>query len=190
MNCMSQMMINTLRPRQNGRHLADDIFKCISVIENIWNSINISLRFARKGRINNISALVKIMAWPRPGDKSLSEPMMVYRRIYASLVLNELRAAKASWRCIKKKFYLQQRVLFEKILIYPVLMYEPIFELNGFTLISAWIRNPTPCTLWSVRWNYCILIVQRQKVKSLIHSQTSPSKFRNVVISCQTVLFM
>ena len=97
------MMINTLMPRQNGRHFADDIFKCIFLIENIWNSINISLRFVRKGRINNISALVQIMAWRLPGGKPLSEPMMVYRRIYASLVLNELRAAKASWRCIKKE---------------------------------------------------------------------------------------
>ena len=70
-------LINALRPRQNGRHFADDILKCIFLIENIWNSINISLKFVRKGRINNISALVQIMAWRRPGDKPLSEPMMV-----------------------------------------------------------------------------------------------------------------
>ena len=38
--------------------------------------------------INNIPALVQIMAWRRPGDKPLSEPM---RRIYASLGLNELK---------------------------------------------------------------------------------------------------
>ena len=30
-----------------------------------------------KGPINNIPALVQIMAWRRPGDKPLSEPMMV-----------------------------------------------------------------------------------------------------------------
>ena len=41
--------------------------------------------------INNIPALVQIMAWRRPGDKQLSEPMMVsYWRIYASFGLNEL----------------------------------------------------------------------------------------------------
>ena len=28
--------INTLRPRQNGRHLADAIFKCILLNENVW----------------------------------------------------------------------------------------------------------------------------------------------------------
>ena len=28
--------INTLRPRQNYRHFADDIFKCISISQNFW----------------------------------------------------------------------------------------------------------------------------------------------------------
>ena len=37
---MSELQLfNTLRPRQNGRHLADDIFKCIFVIENVWTLI-------------------------------------------------------------------------------------------------------------------------------------------------------
>ena len=43
----------------------------------IWISIDISLKFVPKGPINNIPALVQIMAWRRPGDKPLSEPMMV-----------------------------------------------------------------------------------------------------------------
>ena len=37
----------------------------------------ISLKFAPKGSINNMSALVQIMVWCHPGDKPLSEPMMV-----------------------------------------------------------------------------------------------------------------
>ena len=68
---------NTLRPRQKGCHSADDIVKCILLNENVWISITISLKFVRKGQINNIPALVQIMAWRRPGDKPLSEPMMV-----------------------------------------------------------------------------------------------------------------
>ena len=32
--------------------------------------------FIHKGPINNIPALVQIMAWRRPGDKPLSEPMV------------------------------------------------------------------------------------------------------------------
>ena len=71
------LCFNTLRPRQNGRHFADDIFKCIFLNENVSVSIKNSLKFAPKGPINNISPLVQIMAWRRPGDKPLSEPMMV-----------------------------------------------------------------------------------------------------------------
>ena len=69
--------LNTLRPRQNGHHFPDNIFKCIFLNENVWISIKISLNFVPKGPINNISALVQIMAWRQPGDKPLSEPMMV-----------------------------------------------------------------------------------------------------------------
>ena len=69
--------INILRPRQNGRLFADDIFKRIFFNENIRISIKISLKFVPKGLINNIPPLVLIMAWRRPGDKPLSEPMMV-----------------------------------------------------------------------------------------------------------------
>ena len=69
--------VNTLRSRQNGRHFPDDIFKWIFVNENVWISINISLNFVPRGPINNIPTLVRVMAWRRPGDKPLSEPMMV-----------------------------------------------------------------------------------------------------------------
>ena len=71
------VIINTLRPRQNGRHFADNIFKCIFLNESVWIPIKISLQFVPRGPINNIPALVQIMAWRRPGDKPLSEAMMV-----------------------------------------------------------------------------------------------------------------
>ena len=70
-------IVNTLRPRQNGRHFPDDIFKCIFLNENIWILIKFSLKFVPKGPINNIPSLVQIMAWRRPGDKPLSEPTLV-----------------------------------------------------------------------------------------------------------------
>ena len=68
---------NTLRPRQNGRHFPDDIFKWIFANENAWISINTSMKFVPRGPINNMPALVLIMAWRRPGDKPLFEPMLV-----------------------------------------------------------------------------------------------------------------
>ena len=44
----------------------------------MWISLKIPLKFVRKGPINNIPVLVQIMAWRRPGDKPLSEPMLVF----------------------------------------------------------------------------------------------------------------
>ena len=66
--------VNTLRPRQNGPHYTDDIFKSIFLNEYVWIPIKISLRIVPKGPINNIPALIQIMAWRRSGDKPLSEP--------------------------------------------------------------------------------------------------------------------
>ena len=107
MNQPWMIWVNTLRPRQNGRHLQDDIFKWIFINENVWIGVNtlrprqnghhftddnfkriflnenvrilieISLKFFPKGWINNIPSLVQIMAWRLPGDKPLSESMMV-----------------------------------------------------------------------------------------------------------------
>ena len=76
-SCICFDRFKTLRPRQNGRHFADDIFKCISLNENVSIAIKFSLKFVPKAPINNIPALVQITAWRRPSDKPLSEPMMV-----------------------------------------------------------------------------------------------------------------
>ena len=70
------MIVNTLELRQNGRHFADDIFKCIFLNKNVWILITIPLKFIPKSSINNIPALVQIKAWRRPGDKPLSETMV------------------------------------------------------------------------------------------------------------------
>ena len=98
--------VNTWRPRPNGRHFPDDIFKCLFLNGNIWILIKMSLTFVLNGPINNMSALFQIMAWHRIGDKPLSETMLtwftdatshclnqwwlVYWSLYASLGLNEL----------------------------------------------------------------------------------------------------
>ena len=68
---------NTLRPRRNWQHFAEDILKRIFFDENVWIVIKIQLKFVPEGPINNIPGLVQIMAWRRSGDKPLSETMMV-----------------------------------------------------------------------------------------------------------------
>ena len=62
---------------QNGRHFPDVVFKGIFLNENAWIPNKISLKPVPKSPNNNIPQLVQVMAWRRPGDNSLSEPMMV-----------------------------------------------------------------------------------------------------------------
>ena len=64
--------LNTSSPRQNGRHFADKIFKRVFL-----NEHEFPLIFLLKGAIKNIAVLVLIMAWRRPGDKPVSEPIVV-----------------------------------------------------------------------------------------------------------------
>ena len=75
--------INTLRPRQNGHHFPDNIFKCTFLKENVWISIKIPLRLVPKGPINNI----QIMTWCQSGDK----PLKPINDKYMSLCLNEVK---------------------------------------------------------------------------------------------------
>ena len=92
----SKVSLNTLRPTQGGHNFPDNIFKCNFLNESVWILINISLNFVPEGQINNITALVQIMAWGQPGDKPLSEPVMVRLLIYiyASLCLNVLSVCR------------------------------------------------------------------------------------------------
>ena len=63
--------LNTLRPRQNGRHFPNTLFKCVISHENAWISIRFALKFVPEGLINNNPALVWIKYWHRLGDKPL-----------------------------------------------------------------------------------------------------------------------
>ena len=106
------LQLNTLRPRQNGRHFADDIFKYIFLNENVWIPIEISLKFVPKGGINNIPVLVPIMAWRRPGDKPLSESIMVS-------LLTHICVTRPQWVNMKSKT-LQKNLMFTRMWIYCV----------------------------------------------------------------------
>ena len=69
---VSNMIINTLRSRQNGRYFPYNVFNRIFFNENAM--IKILLKFVPEGAIDNKSTLVWVMAWRRTGDKPLSEP--------------------------------------------------------------------------------------------------------------------
>ena len=87
--------VNTLRPRQNERQFADDIFKCSFFV---WKCINISLKFVPKDQINTIATLVQMMAWRRLGAKPLFEPMMFSLQTHICVNRSEWsKKMKLSW---------------------------------------------------------------------------------------------
>ena len=88
--------INTLRLRQNGHHFPENTFIRIFLNEIVRISIKISLKFVPKGPINKIPALVQIMVWRRPGDKPLSEPMMI--RLLTHICVTRPQGVKYKWR--------------------------------------------------------------------------------------------
>ena len=91
--------VNILRPSRNEQHFADDIFKRIFFNENDWISIKSSMKFVLIGPINNIPALVRIMAWCRSGDKPLSEPMVVSLPTHICVIRPQwVKTLVASWR--------------------------------------------------------------------------------------------
>ena len=74
-----RQILNTLTPRQIGRHFPDGIFKCIQMTENVSISIEIPLKFVPKG-----SAL--------DSDLAPAREQGITWRMYASLGLNELNS--------------------------------------------------------------------------------------------------
>ena len=68
--------INSSPPGQNDHYFADDIFICIFVKQRWCILIEVSVKLVLNGPIDNNPALVKIRAWRRIGNKSLSEPML------------------------------------------------------------------------------------------------------------------
>ena len=173
-NCMAPwLLINTFRLRQIGRHFPDDIFKCIFLNENVQISIKISLKFVPNCPIDNIPALVQIMAWCWPGDKPLSEPMLVmfYWCIYVSHSFNELahvfivRRAGLLWsqqdfewrwsvplfKCLTVLEF--SFILFDLCLLITffnfIMNYIPIVTFWIFTYHKIWILSIMFCSIWS-----------------------------------------
>ena len=82
------LLINLSLVGQNGRHLADGIFKRIFLNHQVRFLIKIPLKFVPVGSFNDNQALVYIMTRHRIDDKISSEPMLtdtIHLRIYATL---------------------------------------------------------------------------------------------------------
>ena len=66
--------------------------------ETKWSQF--SLNFVPNGPIKNIPALVQIMALRRPGDKPLSEPMMVSLQTHICVTRPQWVKMSASLTCV------------------------------------------------------------------------------------------
>ena len=162
--------VNSLRPRQNGRYNADDIFKCIFLNENVWIPIKISLKFVPKVPINNIPALVQILAWRRSGDKPLSEPMVV--RLLTHICVTRPQWVKSS---PLSAAYMHQRTgsSLLQIMDWLVAWLVPSHYLNQcWNIVNQTLRNKL---LWKSIPN----------TKLFIHENT----FENVICEMAAILF-
>ena len=77
--CIHSLLVNIQRhidARTKFTPFRRRYFQMHSLQWNVGILIKFSMKFVPKGPINNIPALVQIMAWRRPGDKPLSEPLM------------------------------------------------------------------------------------------------------------------
>ena len=110
----TQWHTNTLVPdcytlTHSGRDKINAIFQMTFL--NSWTSIKISLKFVPEGAINNIPALVQIMACHLFGDKPLSEPMMI--RLLTHICVTQTQGVKTEsnfskelhFGCWIKNFY-------------------------------------------------------------------------------------
>ena len=137
---MPWALLNTLRPRQNGRHFADDIFQCIFLNEDMWISISISLKFVPKGQINNIPALIQIMAWRRPGDKPLSEPMLV-------ILLTHICVTLPQWVVVR---WMPQNTFNDKSTLVQVMAW--CRQATSHYPSQCWPRSFSSCSVTRPRW--------------------------------------
>ena len=63
---------------KSSHHFADDIIKCIFLIENVCILIQISIKFVLQGLIVNKLALIQAMTWQQASGKPLPESVVIH----------------------------------------------------------------------------------------------------------------
>ena len=140
--------ISMLRPIQNVHHFLE----------------NISLNFVPKDPINNIPALVQIMAWHEPGNKSLSKPMMTTLLTHICLNLSQwvnkmtslFQKMRCCWTC-KQAFIWTIVGLFSSNLYESCSLCEFTHcgRQQGWNLQSTHWFLGNPDTMWKCNCSYC-----------------------------------
>ena len=141
------MMVKTLRPRQNGRQFADDTFKRILLKQNVRISFKISLKLVLRVQFLIFQHLFQIMAWRRPGDKPLSEAMMVS-------LLTHICVARPQWAKLQFVEY-DRKVPFR----WNQIQQDNAQGVSGFVAAC-------PCDVW-YRWltTYLLYVIPGLKIK-------------------------
>ena len=94
-------LINTLRLRQNGWHVADSFCNSFILLNgNYCILIRISLKFVPYDPIDNNSAVVQVMAWHQT-DESLSEPMVPWSSLLMQICHTQPQWVKAVY-CLSR----------------------------------------------------------------------------------------
>ena len=123
-----------------------------NVFSNIWISINISLKFVPEGRINNIPALVQIMAWRQWGNKPLSEPIMVSLLMHICITrpqwLKDVHVPTfyiISWILFNRRTLKKSKFTMEQPYMLPIL-YTKDMHMKFETEIpkQTWVTLPKP----------------------------------------------
>ena len=150
---------------KNGRHCADDIIKCIFLNENSYIFIQIPLQFVTNGSIDNISALVQVMALV---------PKMRWNYRYGYHY--EYRMWRSHDDVIKWKHFPRYWPFVRGIHRSPVNSPHKS-QWRGalmFTLICAringWVNNREAGDLRRYRAHYDVIVMQKQRYSTIIAS--------------------
>ena len=72
--CVGMTLKHTFRSEQNVRHISDNNFNYISLIEYVCIFIHISMNFVDIDSFDNKLTLAETVAWDRACDKPFPEP--------------------------------------------------------------------------------------------------------------------
>ena len=125
----------TYRPRRNGRHFADNIFKYISLTENVFNLIQISLEWIPKIPINNTSLVQATTCTKQVPSHYLNQCWPAY-------------FWQSTWMCQHRKLLLSGKENANYKGINGFLTSCGHFYKHGLTLILAWISNCIHYNVW------------------------------------------
>ena len=102
--------------------------------KNIWTSINVSLKFVPKGQMNNIPALVQIIACNWPGDKPLCEPMAVSLQIHIWVMWHQGLVHWISKLCFQRFLYIATLLITDIDSCWYILY--GCYQLNNLVVLS------------------------------------------------------